>query len=868
MKKSMCLVLCLLLVSITAAFAKKNKGSDFNGATLVSSTIDETVLTFEINSYDFKKVKTPRGNAAVLAAPNTGTFLEKGAPALLKLSAAIIIPDEAKMQVEVIDSDFTEIRNIDIAPSKGNLLRTVDPDTVPYEYGPEYQVDGFYPGTLAEPGSPYIIRDFRGQAIIVYPFQYNPVTNVLRVYNRVTVKISPTGEWGENIFNRREALRSVDPAFNNVYASHFLNYPREEYTPLQDDIGNYLIICYTSFTDEMADFVSWKESIGYNVDLVNYSTIGSSSALKTYVSNYYNSNGLTFLLLVGDHAQVPTSSTSAGDSDNNYGYIVGSDHYLDIFVGRFSAETAAHVTTQVNRTIHYERDVLSSAAWFRHAIGMGSSEGPGHHGEYDYQHINYILDDLEDYGYTTHTCHQSGGSPTLMTSLINNGAGTIFYCGHGTITSWYFSSWQYTSSHVDALVNDNELPFIHSVACVVGNFKNYTCFCETWLRATHNGVPTGAVAHAGSTINQSWSPPMDAQDETADLLVSTLGPKRTFGGVFVNGLFKMIDLNGSGGESMADTWTCFGDASVQLRTPGTPVGPGTGFNAEDLVVRSSDARLWLRPLENGIFGAPKQVGHGWNFTHYFAGHWNNDYPTHDLIVRDSSGNMRLYPYRNETFYTYGSIVVGQNFNYTHYFVGNWTDNGTDDLIVRDSNGYLWLFPYVEDVGFGTGTNLGGGWNYTHYFVGNWSGNGTPDLICRDSSGYMWYYRFDNGTFASRKKVGNGWYFTHYFVGNWTGDGTDDLIVRDSSGNMRLYPFRNESFYYVPGAGTIVAAGWNFTDYFVGDWKDNDTDDMIVRDSSGNMKLYPFENNTFQAGTTSGTGFNYTHYFVGQWTDDN
>jgi parallel beta-helix repeat protein len=63
---------------------------------------------------------------------------------------------------------------------------------------------------------------------------------------------------------------------------------------------------------------------------------------------------------------------------------------------------------------------------------------------------------------------------------------------------------------------------------------------------------------------------MDAQDEMADLLVSTSGPKRTFGGVFVNGLFKMIDLNGIDGERMADTWTCFGDSSVQLRTPGTP----------------------------------------------------------------------------------------------------------------------------------------------------------------------------------------------------------------------------------------------------------------------------------------------------------
>jgi PKD repeat protein len=557
------------LVSVTLVFGAKG-----NKVTLVSSSPDGTILTFEVNEYRFKNVKTGNGNSKELVAPDTGKILEKGAPGLLKLTASVIIPDEEKMRVEVIDSAFTEIGNIDIAPSKGNLLRTVNPDDVPYEYGTRYRVNDFYPANLAGLNTPYVARDFRGQTVVVNPFRYNPVTKVLRVYTRVTVKISPTGEVGENIFNRTEAVTKLNPDFRSIYQRHFINFSEQtEYTPLPDDFGNMLIICYSGFMADMADFVSWKQSIGYNVDLVDYSTIGSSAALKTYVANYYNTNGLTYLLLVGDNAQVPTSSTSAGDSDNNYGYIVGSDHYLDIFVGRFSAENSTHVQTQVERTVHYERDVLSSAEFFRHAIGMGSSEGPGHNNEYDYEHINYILDDLEGYGYTTHECHQSGGSPSLMSSLINAGSGTIFFCGHGGVTYWYTSSWQYYSSDVDALVNEYELPFIYSVACVVGNFKNYTCFCETWLRATNNGNPTGAVAHAGSTINQSWIPPMDAEDEFADLIVAG---KRTFGGTFVNGLFKMIDINGSAGEKEADAWTCFGDASVQLRTPGTPNGPGSG----------------------------------------------------------------------------------------------------------------------------------------------------------------------------------------------------------------------------------------------------------------------------------------------------
>ncbi|MBU7048099.1 MAG: hypothetical protein HXS54_16820, partial [Theionarchaea archaeon] len=84
--------------------------------------------------------------------------------------------------------------------------------------------------------------------------------------------------------------------------------------------------------------------------------------------------------------------------------------------------------------------------------------------------------------------------------------------------------------------------------------------------------------------------------------------------------------------------------------------------------------------------------------------------------------------------------------------------------------------------------------------------GTDDFVVRDSSGNMWLYQFTNETFSAPVKVGNGWNFENYFVGNWTNDGTADLIVRKSNGEMWLYPFRNNTFY-VPGYGKKV--GENF-----------------------------------------------------------
>ncbi len=51
-------------------------------------------------------------------------------------------------------------------------------------------------------------------------------------------------------------------------------------------------------------------------------------------------------------------------SDPSYSYIVGSDHYPDLFVGRFSAENFAQAQTQANRTVAYESDPQIDAEWY------------------------------------------------------------------------------------------------------------------------------------------------------------------------------------------------------------------------------------------------------------------------------------------------------------------------------------------------------------------------------------------------------------------------------------------------------------------------------------------------------------------------
>lgn len=546
---------------------------------LISSDIEHSRVHFTLSGFNLREVITPNGPSSIIEITKGSPLQEADSPDLPKLTTSLVIPDNAGMDVRVIASSYQDFPGMEIAPSKGILTRDIDPGKIPYKYGNVYTRDAFYPGTIAGLRDPYILRDLRGQTLIVYPFQYNPVTKVLRVYTDLTVEVSKVSESSSNLLQRRSTAVSVNKEFQAIYTRHFLNYGVLTYTPL-NEYGNILVISYTSFMTAMQPYVNWKRSLGFPTTMVSIDSVGSSPAqIKQFITDYYNANGLTFVLLVGDNAQVPTYQGSGvgGASDNYYGYILGNDHYADVFIGRFSAETVDQVNTQVQRTLDYEKNPqFRTTNWLSTVIGIGSDQGPGDDGEYDYQHIRNQQSELMTSNYTWNPelfDGSQGGNdgagnpnPADVTTAVDEGASLILYCGHGSMTSWGTTS--FSNTNVNALTNQGKLPFIWSVACVNGQFMNGTCFAESWLRASKSGEPTGALAFLGSTINQSWNSPMAGQDEMTDIL-SEMYPdniKRTFGGISINGCMEMIDEYGVDGENMADTWTIFGDPSIMVRT--------------------------------------------------------------------------------------------------------------------------------------------------------------------------------------------------------------------------------------------------------------------------------------------------------------
>jgi len=551
-----------------------NTSSSNDVSITVQQVGDVTRLQYTIDAFTMTAVAINDKQYVDLALDGEAISLIAGAPALPSIARSIIIPNEGTMTIRVLGTSYEEFENILIAPSKGNLLRTVNPADIPYEFGDVYTQNTWYPSTIAELQDPYYLRDFRGQVVTIYPFQYNPEQATLRFYNDITVEITPSQQITTHN-NEQFQLTTVDNDFLSLYQHHFINYNSAKYNPVSEQ-GNMLVITYDSFYATMVPFVEWKNLKGIPTEMVNVSTIGNSAAIKTYIADYYNTQGLTFVLLVGDNAQVPTYYLNGVASDPSYGYIIGSDHYPELFVGRFSAENVAQAETQAIRTVAYESDPQLDAVWYEKGVGIASSQGPGDDNEMDYQHIRNIRTLLLNFTYAgvdeLYDGSQGGGdasgspTPSMVATSLNEGRSIINYCGHGSMTSWGSSG--FSNSDVNSLINDNMLPFITSVACNNGEFDTGTCFGEAWLRASHNGQPTGAIGAYMSTISQGWNPPMEAQDEFNNILIGLYpdNQKTTFGALCFTGAMSMMDEYGSEGAGEADAWTVFGDPSVQVRT--------------------------------------------------------------------------------------------------------------------------------------------------------------------------------------------------------------------------------------------------------------------------------------------------------------
>ena len=219
--------------------------------------------------------------------------------ALPRIRRSLIIPDDAKMTVNILEARFIELP-ADLVSLQETSVLNAGFDEAHSASGGANEVAGFHPGHLARLGEPYILRDFRGIVLTLLPCQYDSTAGILRVYTDVTVEVLPVGPGEVNVLKRDRNQHIQSHAFNQLYGHHFVNHRQNlRYPPLNEE-GGMLIITHDPWIPNVEPLAQHKTNVGIDTTVVGVSTIGNNStAIQAYIQSVYDTTDVAFVLLVG-----------------------------------------------------------------------------------------------------------------------------------------------------------------------------------------------------------------------------------------------------------------------------------------------------------------------------------------------------------------------------------------------------------------------------------------------------------------------------------------------------------------------------------------------------------------------------------------
>ncbi|GAA1671641.1 VCBS repeat-containing protein [Fodinicola feengrottensis] len=307
----------------------------------------------------------------------------------------------------------------------------------------------------------------------------------------------------------------------------------------------------------------------------------------------------------------------------------------------------------------------------------------------------------------------------------------------------------------------------------------------------------------------------------------------------------------------------------------------TGDGHPDIVARDpavDNGTLWIYPHNGSTTANPWTsrfwAGTGWNLaTALMLGDVTGDgHP--EIVARDATGSLWIYPNSGALTsnpWTSSRYPAGTGWNLADtLMLGDVTGDGRPDVVARDRTGALWIYP-------GNGSTAGNPWTTSRVAAGiGWqladrliladvTGDGHLDIVARPG-GDLWLYPYNgsaNGNpWTSRISAGTSWgAIDDLAIGDVTNDGHLDLVARDPSldnGTLFVYP-GDGSVTANPWTAAPVAAGtgWDLaTALAVGDLTGDGHRDVLARDASGNLWIYP--NN----GGTTGNPFTVARQWAG------
>ncbi len=504
---------------------------------------------------------------------------EVGLPELPMLHQLIGIPDNQVASYTVTDVETIKISGITIYPFQTPTTDNAGGHNKPFVMDKAFYSKSFnYPAQNVVLGQADIWRDVKVAGLHVTPFTYNPATKDLEVITHLKVKVTFSGYDSKMTLNRSKELT---PKFYKMYSKAIANFDDLGYTQtLREAVGiKYLIITNTEALPAIQPLVDFKNAQGMKVQVRTLEAgFNTPQNFKDYVNQLYTSDGLEYVLMVGDAYpnggsgggpnKVPMymwapSGEDASYSDSWYTCLNGpDDHYADLAIGRFVYDQGSlnELELQIQKTMtHYLTPDVSSN-WAENTILIAHKE------EYPGKYT-LCCEQIRTFPYTIQTpifttaYGGAGATNQQVVNFVNSSACGIFnYRGHGSTTElWEWgASGSFTATHVNQLTNTDKLFVFFDVCCDNMDIVAYNgeCLCESFMKS-----PVASVAVNGAIIPSYTIPNHDYDKEmykaVYDENITNVGYVTNFANVTV------LNVHGDLGRSNVRTYLWLGDASLE-----------------------------------------------------------------------------------------------------------------------------------------------------------------------------------------------------------------------------------------------------------------------------------------------------------------
>ena len=569
MKRTIFYLFCIWGLTVSSAVAQKRTVSHETGTFVGESSAERPERRVSVSpdgvtvTYEFK-------HAVVLSDPDVADYylwrisgfghsVVPGEPDVPVRWDSFALPEGcASFTVSVLESACVDVP-LRLSPARapqpeGKESPAVVPDIAPYE--------GWFPREVVETGE---VRVYRGRSVAevgVYPVRYDWKNGVVRACSKIVYRVT-FGEGG--LRSAPEGRIAPDDSFlDNTTLNGNVGAAGYEMFRSAGDTGSagkdYLILSTPEFEEAVRRLADWKRTLGFGVHTRlrgDWTPERSKSAVKEV---YRSAPSLYYLLIVGDHDDVPAEDMARTIVNNKgyafdyryvtdyyYGCVDGEGDVLaDLYRGRLPVSTAMEAVTVVDKIIRYERNPVRDAAFYDMGLHCAyfedcfpdGTDGPGD-GIEDKRFTltseevrNYMLSKGKtvnrvyfayDYNYSETdnypppTFWNKGefawgdsipvelqrpyfawdGDSADIVRYIDEGAFYVLYRGHGTDSTWVQP--HFTGDNILSLANGDRLPVVFSINCETGSFQEDDCFAEVFLRKKGGG----AVAVYAAT-EKSW----------------------------------------------------------------------------------------------------------------------------------------------------------------------------------------------------------------------------------------------------------------------------------------------------------------------------------------------------------------------------